>query len=351
MDMKRSSVLYLRLQRQFLLEKAKEMDYEYLFRQLSPVQTLFWIEPGSLPEIQYRCDFNPEMITDMFRHDRRILKGRFQGGNVGYVFSDEFPLYMAAYRKEIKTMTAEDVMVLDIIKEKGEASTGLIKSETGLLAKEVSKSLQKLQKAFIVLENQLSKDDERPFSLVEESLSHMNLTQYTKEAAMDEVIRRFIYMNGSVTKEMIKSFTKFTNKDIDGSIERLAVENILVNVDNEFILAEDVDKVEGIINEVQDQLYIMDNNDYMVKSHELILKDMFGKSKYKTLHYIMYNGEFIGRVLGFFRFGPNDLEDVEVLLDNEISLELKESIIDAIDLVYEGQENSVKRYRGVEINV
>ena len=52
------SIKYLKLKRQHMLEPVKELDYDQLFKDMSPVQTRFWIEPGSPPELMYRCAFD-----------------------------------------------------------------------------------------------------------------------------------------------------------------------------------------------------------------------------------------------------------------------------------------------------
>jgi len=356
------SIKILRYQRQYLFEKASEHQYDDLFRKMSPIPTLFWIEPGTAPNIMYRCDFDDEYANDISRRMRRILKGRFQGGHVGYVFKEEMPLFKAAYQKPIRNMTEHDDIILDILTKEGPMDNSLIKEISGLLSKEVSKSLQKLQKAFIVFEDQIDKDNDRSWYLLEEEFSEMDFKSISKEEAMKEVIRRFADLNVFINEEMIKSYTKFTNKEIKLLITSLVETKVLISAEcfnkQGYLLKADISEIEKSeknisensgLEKTEHELYnsvmILDLNDYLVKSNELTLKERFGKSEYKILRYLYKEGEFIGRLLGFFRFGPADLEDVQVDIDDPTG-ELKNIVIEAIHEHFEGQENHLKRYQG-----
>lgn len=347
------SIKFLRLQRQHMIEPVDEEHYDQLFKNMSPVQTQFWIEPGSPPELLYRCEFDDALTNDMYRRDRTIIKGRFQGGNVAYCFLEDLPLFMAAYRKPIKSFSQQVEIVLNILKNEGAMDIDLIKEISGLLSKEIAKALQKLQKAFIVYEDQVDSERTRAFYILEDEFSNLDFRKYSREEAINEVIKRFIYMNVFVTIDMIKSYTKFTNKDIKLSMERLFEKDVIIEVDESFgqgfILTDDVEEIKRVKSDVPDKVFILDLNDYLVKSNELILKDRFGRSELKTLHYVMKKGEIVGRVLGYFRYGPNDLEDIEVDVENDKILEYKHEIIKALEETYSGQETKLKKYCGKRI--
>lgn len=348
--MRDESIKYLRLKRQHMLHPVTEKSYDQLFKDMSPVQTRFWIEPGSPPELLYRCDFDDASTNDMYRKDRTIIKCRFQGGNVAYVFYEDLPLFMSAYRKDIKRFTEHEEIVLNILKNEGAMDIDLIKEISGLLSKEVSKALQKLQKAFIVYEDQLDKERTRAFYILEEEFSDLDFDQYTREEAIKEVVIRFMKMNVLVNEEMIKSYTKFTNKDIKLTIEALFRDELIVEVDEKigqgYVLIDDIEEIKSIEEVAPDKVFILDLNDYLVKSNELILKSKFGKSEMKTLHYIMKQGEIIGRVLGYFRYGPNDLEDIELDVTDDLIFEYKHSILEALNEMYDGQETKLKKFCG-----
>lgn len=346
------TILHHRLKRQHLLIPASEADYDSMFRQMSPVPTRYWVEPGSPPQIQHRFDFDDYSANDLCRRDRTLIKGRFQGGNVGYVFYEDLPLFKAAYSKTIKGYTEVDEIVLNVLHNEGPMNIGLIKEITGLLAKDISKAMQKLQKAFIVFEDQVDNEWDRAFYLLEDELSDLDYESYTKESAVCEVIKRFLCLNVWADEKMIKSFTKLTNKDIKVAIASLLEEDIIVSESMDemegYMLAEDADLADKEATSIPDDIFVLDMNDYLVKSHELLLKEQFGKSDYKTLHYILLQGRFVGRVLGNFRFGPHDIEDIHTDMDEQSASEYKARILEAVKAYY-NHENASKRYNGVEV--
>jgi len=206
-----SSVRYLMLKRQHFIEKADEAEYEKLFRFLSPVHTKFWIVPGSPPVIEHRTRTNDFALNSNLRKNRKILKGRFQGGLVGYVYDDELPLYMAVYKKSLKGLSEIDEAVLGTIKDEGPMNIRLIKEITGLLSKQIAASLQKMQKAFIVYEDQVDGERDRAWYILEEEFSTEDLSKYDFDFAIEEIIYRFSFMNVFVDEVMIKSFTRLKN--------------------------------------------------------------------------------------------------------------------------------------------
>ena len=96
----KTKATYLSLKRQNLIERNDNADYEALFRMMSPVPTLFWTTPGEPPLIQHRFNIDDRTLNNYNRANRNIIKGRFRGGNVGYIYTDELPLYMTAYKKK-----------------------------------------------------------------------------------------------------------------------------------------------------------------------------------------------------------------------------------------------------------
>ena len=346
---------YLRLRRQGLIEPVNASGYEQLFRNMSPVPTKFWIEPGTAPEIEHRCDFNDQDANDFARRMRSIVKGRFQGGNVGYVYQDEMPLFAAVYRKPINRFTEIESTILTLLHNEGPMNLKLMKEITGILNKDLSKAAQHLQKAFMLFEDQVDKDNDRAWFLLEDEFDELDFEKLDETEGLQEVIRRFLTMNVMADGTMIKSFTKLTNKVIKTTIQNMLEEGTLVALDIEgyrgYMLSVDVAEVKKVDTSVPDLLLFLDNNDYLVKSNELTLKKRFTKSSYKTLGYIYKQGEFVGRLLGYFRFGPDDLEDIELDVEKAFQDAWKERIVKLIENAYEGQDNVLKRYCSEKITV
>ncbi len=91
----------------------------------------------------------------------------------------------------------------------------------------------------------------------------------------------------------------------------------------------------------------MHRNDFLVKSNEYWLKEKFKQPEHETLQYLLIDGEFHGAVVGHFRNGPYDLEDVILDLSSEAAAARKTEILEAVCAVNYGK--SVNRYQGEKI--
>ncbi|MBB6481760.1 hypothetical protein [Spirochaeta isovalerica] len=344
----KESITYLRMKRQNLIDGEHWGDYEQLFRLMSPVPTLFWTTPGEPPIIQYRTDRDDRTENNNLRSDRTIIKGRFRGGSIGYIFADELPLFMAAYKKDISVYSDIDMTVLKILRSEGPMNIDMIKEITGLLSKHISASLQKLQKAFIVFEDQVDGEWDRSWYILEDEFSHLDLNAYTKEQAVEEILRRFAFLNVFADESMIKSFTRFSNRDIKRAISSLEEKGIfkgkVVSGVKGFILSGDEDEIATCAGTVPDKTFVLDLNDYLVRSNEAALKNRFNPEPFKILHYIMKRGEFIGIVAGRFSFGPNELENVILDVSDFDKNEFRNEIEKAIGKVYPTYDTQLKRY-------
>ena len=82
----------LRFHRQKLAEPVQtEQEYRELFRMLSPVMTPYWCCPGDPPSISPRAAFDEKLLCNRLRLEHKLIKGRFQKGNIAYIFADELP--------------------------------------------------------------------------------------------------------------------------------------------------------------------------------------------------------------------------------------------------------------------
>lgn len=100
----RETILSERLRRQrFTKPLGKSEKYVGLFRSLQPVSPIFFSRPGDPPRLVHRTKFDDGIRTDRLRAQREIIKGRFLGGNIGYVLVDDFELYANAFCRSLKT--------------------------------------------------------------------------------------------------------------------------------------------------------------------------------------------------------------------------------------------------------
>jgi hypothetical protein len=350
-QIEKPQALFLRFKRQNLIEQD-HTPYDELFRLMSPVPTKYWVEPGSPPAIEGRFTEDDRDLNNRRRENRTIIKGRFRGGNVGYIFQDELPLHRAAYKKDVNSFNETDELVLETIRQEGAMNIALIKEITGLLSKQISSSLQKMQKAFIVYEDQVDGENDRAFYILEDEFFQMDFSRYNRIDAVCELIKRFCYLNVLVDKTMIRSFTGLPQKIIREALERLISEKSLLPIQTggeenlNYILRTDQESISSASSLLPGDIFILDLNDYYVKSQELTIRERFSPKPYKILRYIMYRGEFIGALLGYFRFGPDDLEDVILDLPDKEKISLGPKIIQAIYTQYNPRENVLKRFDG-----
>lgn len=149
-------IVYNRMKRQGLLNPILMMDnqdeYIALFRLLQPVAPVHFTRPGDPPKLVHRTCFNDVDLSHKLREKHQIIKGRFSGGRVGYVFHEDLERYATAFRKPIHEA------IMDLIKVSGGISKDQLKEELNYPSGEISKALTTLQDAFLVYEDQIDTD-------------------------------------------------------------------------------------------------------------------------------------------------------------------------------------------------
>lgn len=345
------NLINLRAARQHLVNRAGEGDYDVLFRQMSPVRTVYWCCPGEPPCLSFRADFEDTEYCFRMRGRREIVKGRFQDGGIAYIFADELELFGAAYRKLRRGLTEIGEEVLSVLRREGPMNIGLLKEFTGLLSKQISPALHKLQEEFIVFEDQADNEWDRAWYLFEDEFPDVDFERYKRPEAIKIIIERFAWLNVRVDGDMIRSFYRFPAKEIKIALEELEVEGKLVPWENGYIRSEDTGSLtfgEEAAAGVKGVL-ALHRNDFLVKSNEHWLKELYRDDTYDVLQYLLVDGAFCGAVLGNFHNGPFDVEDVILDLSGEEARERREEVIEAVRKVNASELSPLKRYQGVQI--
>ena len=148
-------LLALRTHRQHLLTPVDEAGYDALYRDLQPGMNLYWHGFGQPPECTFRADFNDIEYNRERQAKRELIKGRFAGGNLGWIVPEDLPLFAALYRKPIVGfMNDVQCTIMTLIEQLGPLNIQQIKEETGYLVKEITPALHRLQEAFLLYEDQ-----------------------------------------------------------------------------------------------------------------------------------------------------------------------------------------------------
>jgi len=348
-----SDITALRMERQFLSNPSNKDTYDSLFANMSPVPTIYWCEPGSPPTLPMHTAFDDYAYNSTRRARRDILKGRFAGGSIAYVTKEDLELYACLYKKELTSFSFIQSEIMDLLTHEGPMNIGLMKETTGLLVKEITPALHKLQEAFLVYEDQLDNEGDRGWYLFESEFSEVDLNRYTKIEALELAIPRFAHLCVFFEEGMIKSYYKLPLKLVNEVITNLISNNVLQAVTVEgisgYVLCEDYESLNyGGATSMKPSILLLQRNDFLVKAYADELKLTF-TSQWDTLYYLLIDGTFHGAVTGRFKFGPYIIEDIVLDLQEKDKNMRKEEIIKAVYGVFDSHESPIKRYNNNDV--
>jgi hypothetical protein len=90
--------------------------------------------------------------------------------------------------------------------------------------------------------------------------------------------------------------------------------------------------------------FMMHRADTLVLSHASELKRRFGGRE--VLQYLLIDGAFQGAVLGHWRIGPHDVEDIAVELPAPERRQRREEVLKAVARQYRAPRSRILRYDG-----
>lgn len=342
-----NKIISLRMERQHIIHRANETEYLPLYRDLQPGQNVYWNGFGQPPSLTFRADFDDIEFNRQRQANRSLVKARFAGGNLGWVMEDDFELFACLYCRPLDKPSEIQLLLLDLIRREGPLTIQLMKEDTGLLVKEITPALHRLQEAFLIYEDQYDNEWDRGWYKFPEMFPKINIKRYTKLEALKIVLQRFSYRQVCFNMEMAKSFYKLPGKIIKEAIESLVSESIIEKTGNGWSLKSDIELLKSYSSETPKFVYAMHRNDFLVKSNDYWLKEKIKHAGHETLQYLLIDGEFHGAIVGHFRNGPYDLEDVILDLPPEEAAARKKDILEAVRMVNYGK--SVTHYQGEEL--
>ncbi len=340
-----------RLRRQRLIEPLEDThDYTELFRLLQPVSTLASTMPGDPPRLVHRTTFDDGDVTDRMRADRTIVKGRFLGGNIGYVLAEELELYANAFCRWLPGLNETQEIVLDAIVRSETLTPRQMKEETGLLNKKIMPALHRLQEASIVYEDQVDSNWERNWYEFASEWPEIVLDEKRREEAVTKVLLRFLEGHVFATPEQMKDWSRLPSKLLKTAISNMEKDGT--------IMPKAVDDIgEGWIRkkgtglapyETPPSVFMIHKADILVRSHISELKRKFGGQE--VLQYLLINGKFQGAVLGHWRIGPHDVDDILVELPVAERANRRAEILKAVAWQYHAPHSHILKYDGSEVD-
>lgn len=328
-------LLALRMQRQHLVAPVDEAGYDALYRDLQPGMNMYWHGFGQPPELTFRAAFDDIGYNRERQASRKLIKGRFAGGNLGWIVPEDLSLFAALYRKPIRGFM-DDVQstIMTLIERLGPLNIQQIKEETGYLVKVITPALHCLQEAFLLYEDQYDGEWDRAWYRFEEMFPEHDLDQYTRAEALDIVLQRFAYRMAWFDTKMAKSFYKLPEKEIKLACARLAERGILTAADGGFMLTSDSEKISTLPEQPLPPVMTFHRNDFLIRALDHELRARF-KPLYEALpydhdpqYYVLVDGEFRAVSVGHFRYGPYEIHDI--VCDSPDMCERKDEICAAV---------------------
>lgn len=188
-------IISLRMERQYLTHKANEDEYITFYRDMQPGLNVYWNGFGDPPSLTFRANFNDIEFNRCRQAKRELVKGRFAGGNLGWVERGEMELFACLYRKPLGNMSFAQSKIIELIEREGPLNIQQIKEETGLLVKEITPILHRLQEAFLIYEDQYDGEWDRGWYMFGEMFTDISFEKYSRMEALKIVLQRFAYRN------------------------------------------------------------------------------------------------------------------------------------------------------------
>lgn len=348
-------LLSLRMERQFLSRRANEEKYIQLYCDTQPGQNVYWNGFGDPPSITFRADFNDIEFNRERQAKRKLVKGRFQSGNLGWICAEDMELFACLCCKPLDNPVFAQTKILEFIEHEGPLTIQMMKEETGMLVKEITPVLHRLQEAFLIYEDQYDGEWDRGWYKFPEMFPEVDLNKYTRLEALKIILPRFAYRNVLFDSKMAKSFYKLPEKEIKVAFGELADEGVIVASEGGYMLKSDAQLLESYTPEALHFVYAIHRNDFLYKANEHWLKDKFKplcdnlEYDHEPLQYLLIDGEFRGAVVGHFRNGPYDLNDVVTDISN--AEERKDEILGAVEAVNYGRGQNALWERSFEMNI
>jgi len=341
--MKSDKIINLRMERQHLTHKASESEYIDLYRDLQPGYNVYWNGFGDPPSLTYRADFNDIEFNRKRQLKHKLTKGRFAGGNLGWIMPEDLELFAAAFVKPLDKPTPRHTTLLELI-EREPLTIQQMKEETGMLVKEITPVLHRLQEAFLIYEDQYDGEWDRGWHKFNDMFPDVDLTKQTRHDSLKTLLRRFSYRHVCFDVKMVKSLYKMPDKDIKVAVAALVEDGVLTVTEHGYILHEDMGSIEKQTSDRPKSVFAMHRNDFLVKSNEHWLKERYTHEYPDTLYYMMIDGVFRGAVVGKFRYTP-EVEDITLDLPDNEATARKDEILQAVHVLC-GKNNKIKRYQG-----
>jgi hypothetical protein len=348
MELNALDVAAARLRRQCLTDPvATEVDYLKLFRLMQPVAPPAYSRPGDPPKLEKRVAFDDRECANRLRRERIIVKGRFLSGNVGYVFAEQLATYAAAFRRPLSAGDYTLDIVQEVVQRHGPITIGQIKEETGLLSKQIVPALHKLQRSFLVYEDQVDEDWERGWYDFETEWPGLALEDTDPLEARAAVIRDFLQVHVFATERHISDWSGLSLTNVRAAVDSLlgdpAVSEACTDRGEEGWVFGDVPNTR--LPADSRRVIMLTRSDMLIRSHKTELKRRF--SGREVLRFLLVHGEPVGAVIGHWRIGPHDVDDIVIQVEETDGI--RDEAICEVASAYHPPYSTIQKYAGKDL--
>jgi hypothetical protein len=303
--------------------------------------------PGSAPRLEHRvagATTEDARLADELRATHRLIKGRYFGGRVGYVWMEDLPLFAAACRRPLQRFNDRQQAVVRAFEVSGPLSPRQLREQTGLPHKLLMGAVNRLEEAFIVCEDQTDEAWDRPLHLFEREWPEAHEAHIDPLVARKQVFMRWAENDIVVTMEGATLLTGWPKRQTASLLLELLKEGELLDagvVDAApAYLAQDKPSTNP---EVPKTVRVMHRDDPLVRPMLSELKRRY--SHLEVLKYLLIDDRIGGAVCGHWRISPHDVEDI-VIDDEEVAVERRAEILQAVLASYPPPERQILQFAG-----
>jgi hypothetical protein len=169
------------------------------------------------------------------------------------------------------------------------------------------------------------------------------------EASATQVLHRFLRGHVFATFEQMQDWSRWSSRALKRLVSEMEhaqriVPRVMAGYGEGWLCGEDADLPDQL---AEASVFMLHKSDPLVRSHGSELKRRFGRTE--VLQYLLIDGGFQGAVLGHWRIGPHDVEDVVVELPTRERQQRQGEILQAIAQQYEPPRHHILKYDGRDL--
>jgi len=315
------------MRRHHLAPETKGRDKQDIITILRDVGGLSWMAP-----LYHRMAcWKREWLSELQWQDKRIVEGRFFGGALQYVPTEELPIYYQALTPKLE-LTSNDQLVLDFIEAHGPVTKGEITAGVNLSKKAVKEALHRLDLSLKIVRAGWAETRSWGQPLWEAferwAPEEIDLEAITPERAKEELVLKFLNVNGVLTTAQLAALFKgnFNPRELREMLAGLEEQGLVVSgefveglFEEQYATPDGLASLESESGEFEEEFVaILGQGDPFCRLWREELFALFGLKRPSArgpahLAYIFLSGEPVGAVDFKWRVEWSQINDIRLL--------------------------------------